>query len=324
MTPLLSQYPLLATSNPEEMEAALRSAFGAGGFDLKSPASAYKAMANLWHLGDGVALGYVECDGEVDISMPATDAVRLYVGFDGHFTQRTPAWEHVVGAGGIGLIGPASRSVTTYHHGSRLLVLRFEQARLRAAFKALTGRHMAGSIEFADRSAMTDPHSRHMLRSLVGLLALQADRPPLPASNLLEDTLVQTLAAALLTTLEHNWSDALGAPVASLGRTRIRQAEAFIEAHWNEPLTAQQIAAHLSCSERTLFKSFQAAHGFGPNIYLRKVRLEQARRLLSEADATVSVADVAVRCGFGNLGHFARYYRQAFGVLPSATMRRRA
>jgi AraC-like DNA-binding protein len=324
MTPLLTQYPVLATSNPEEMEAALRSAFGAGGFDLKSPPATYKAMANLWHLGEGAGLGYVECDGEVDISLPATDAVRLYVGFDGHITQRTPAWEHVVGAGGIGLIGPSSRSVTTYHHGSRLLVLRFEQARLRAAFRALTGRHVAGNIEFADRSAMTDPHSRETLRSLVNLLAMQADRPPLPASKLLEEALVQTLATALLTTLQHNWSDALEAPAPTLGRTRIRQAEEFIAAHWNEPLTAQQIAAHLSCSERTLFKSFQAAHGFGPNIYLRKVRLEQARRLLSQDDPRISVADVATRCGFGNLGHFARYYRREFGLLPSETKRRRA
>jgi len=31
---------------------------------------------------------------------------------------------------------------------------------------------------------------------------------------------------------------------------------------------------------------------------------------------------VAFNCGFGNLGHFAREYREAFGELPSETLAR--
>jgi transcriptional regulator GlxA family with amidase domain len=35
-----------------------------------------------------------------------------------------------------------------------------------------------------------------------------------------------------------------------------------------------------------------------------------------------TVTDVAFACGFGNLGHFAIYYRRQFGETPSATLRR--
>jgi transcriptional regulator GlxA family with amidase domain len=42
--------------------------------------------------------------------------------------------------------------------------------------------------------------------------------------------------------------------------------------------------------------------------------------MLSAPDAETSVTKVAFACGFGNLGHFARDYRKAFGERPSETL----
>jgi len=39
-------------------------------------------------------------------------------------------------------------------------------------------------------------------------------------------------------------------------------------------------------------------------------------------DPEVSVTDVAYACGFGNLGHFAKYFRAKFGETPSAVLSR--
>jgi AraC-like DNA-binding protein len=54
---------------------------------------------------------------------------------------------------------------------------------------------------------------------------------------------------------------------------------------------------------------------------MRLARLREVRRALTERDAPVTVTDVAVRFGFYELGRFAAAYRQAFGEVPSETLR---
>jgi transcriptional regulator GlxA family with amidase domain len=58
--------------------------------------------------------------------------------------------------------------------------------------------------------------------------------------------------------------------------------------------------------------------------FAKMVRLKHARRMLSSGDPEASVTLVAFACGFGNLGHFARDYRQTFGERPSATLAKAA
>jgi transcriptional regulator GlxA family with amidase domain len=55
--------------------------------------------------------------------------------------------------------------------------------------------------------------------------------------------------------------------------------------------------------------------------FVKRVRLENARRALQRQGEPVSVIDIASQCGFLNPGHFARDYRLAFGELPSQTLR---
>jgi AraC-like DNA-binding protein len=58
--------------------------------------------------------------------------------------------------------------------------------------------------------------------------------------------------------------------------------------------------------------------------YVRRHRLERVREELLSLDpaAGVTVTDVALRHGFAHTGRFAAAYRERFGELPSATMRR--
>lgn len=53
--------------------------------------------------------------------------------------------------------------------------------------------------------------------------------------------------------------------------------------------------------------------------YLRRVRLDLARRDLLSGDAT-NVAEVAHRWGFVNQGRFAARYRALYGQTPNATL----
>ena len=73
---------------------------------------------------------------------------------------------------------------------------------------------------------------------------------------------------------------------------------------------------------RAIFRAFQQSRGYSPMAFARMVRLKHARERLLAPDPETSVTTVAFACGFGNLGHFARDYREAFGEPPSATLAR--
>lgn len=76
-------------------------------------------------------------------------------------------------------------------------------------------------------------------------------------------------------------------------------------------------------NERSLREAFTRSFGVGPQAYLRLRRLHFARRALRSAESpATSVASVATDHGFFDLGRFAGAYRQLFGEVPSATLRR--
>jgi AraC family ethanolamine operon transcriptional activator len=102
----------------------------------------------------------------------------------------------------------------------------------------------------------------------------------------------------------------------------VKQAEDYMLANLDQPLTLKDICKALHISSRPLFYGFQELFGLSPMSYLKVQRLNQVRRSLKVADpVTSSVMSIASRYGFWSAGHFARDYRQMFGELPSETMK---
>jgi AraC-like DNA-binding protein len=82
------------------------------------------------------------------------------------------------------------------------------------------------------------------------------------------------------------------------------------------------VCATVEVSERTLRTCCAEILGLSPGRYIRLRRLNVARGLLRHADLdTTTVAEIARRSGFSELGRFAAIYRMAFGELPSTTLR---
>jgi AraC-like DNA-binding protein len=87
-------------------------------------------------------------------------------------------------------------------------------------------------------------------------------------------------------------------------------------------LSVSEIARSLDVSERTLRACCKTHLNMGPSRYLRARRMQRARRALRYADPSeTTVARVARRYGFVELGRFAASYRALFGELPSATLK---
>jgi len=80
------------------------------------------------------------------------------------------------------------------------------------------------------------------------------------------------------------------------------------------PLSPAQIATEIGISTRQLERLFGKFLNTSPKKYFMELRLERARHLLIQTEA--SVIEIALACGFESSGHFSRVYRAAYGVAP--------
>jgi AraC-like DNA-binding protein len=107
-------------------------------------------------------------------------------------------------------------------------------------------------------------------------------------------------------------------------RSRVMRAfRQFLEESADTPIYVPELCTKLRTAERTLRTICQEYIGMGPKKYLYLRRMHLARRALRTGDeSTATVTDVAMQYGFWELGRFSVAYRDLFGEMPSATLRR--
>ncbi|WP_163340705.1 helix-turn-helix domain-containing protein [Desulfopila sp. IMCC35008] len=90
-----------------------------------------------------------------------------------------------------------------------------------------------------------------------------------------------------------------------------------------QPISVRDLCAVAGVSEPTLQYLFQWKYGITPMAYLKRVRLNDVRKVLyREIPGKLKIADIANRRGFWHMGQFAKDYHQLFGELPSDTLRK--
>ena len=104
--------------------------------------------------------------------------------------------------------------------------------------------------------------------------------------------------------------------------TTVARFEAFLEAHPDKTFYLAEICAAIGVEPRTLRNVCHAHFGMSPMRYLRLWRMQLVRRALLQADLPITVTQVVISHGFGELGRFAVNYRALFGETPATTLRR--
>jgi transcriptional regulator GlxA family with amidase domain len=105
----------------------------------------------------------------------------------------------------------------------------------------------------------------------------------------------------------------------------VKIAEDYALAHVGDRLYLTDLCQAAGVSERSLEYAFQKIMGMTPTAYLTRVRLHRVRKALQAATrASTTVSAEALNQGFWHFGEFSRAYRDCFGELPSATLRRAA
>jgi AraC-like DNA-binding protein len=102
----------------------------------------------------------------------------------------------------------------------------------------------------------------------------------------------------------------------------LRRAITFMDEHAGDDITVADIAAAANVTIRAIRLAFRRYLDTTPAAYLRRVRLEHARRDLLAADPALgTVSAIAARWGFASPERFTAAYRDLFGVLPYLTLR---
>jgi AraC-like DNA-binding protein len=104
----------------------------------------------------------------------------------------------------------------------------------------------------------------------------------------------------------------------------VKIAEDYALSHAGDPVYVSDLCRAAAVSERTLEYAFKEAMGLRPMAYLIRLRLHRVRQALLAANpGSTTVSAEALNWGFWHFGEFSRAYKQCFGELPSATLRRR-
>jgi signal transduction histidine kinase/ligand-binding sensor domain-containing protein/DNA-binding response OmpR family regulator len=96
----------------------------------------------------------------------------------------------------------------------------------------------------------------------------------------------------------------------------IQDAIAVVEKNMANPgFSVEQLSHALYVSRVTLYKKIMMITGKSPVAFIRALRMKRAAQLLQEAKMTV--AQTAYEVGFNNPKYFTKYFKEAFGMLPS-------
>lgn len=88
----------------------------------------------------------------------------------------------------------------------------------------------------------------------------------------------------------------------------------YIEEHYCEKISNEDLAAVAVCSVPNVYRIFQKYFGLSPHNYVNKVRLEKASILLE--NSPYSISDVACMVGFEDQAYFAKLFKAAYQRSP--------
>jgi AraC-like DNA-binding protein len=102
---------------------------------------------------------------------------------------------------------------------------------------------------------------------------------------------------------------------------RLKAAADWLASNFREPLAIADLAAAAGMSSTSFHRHLKAVTGHSPLAFQRKIRLMEARKLLSAGHASIS--RVGYEVGYLSLSQFSREYKSMFGSSPRADLRQK-
>jgi len=279
----------------------------------------------------GLAVIHVDCGrfGLSDVAMPVDltfhmagqGAVVIATVIDGTLQADRSAVTDRYEPGDVFIANFPQAHYTVHTHGNRNHGVVLPLDLLATIAGPSAGR--PGPPQFVSLHPVTTAARARWMRTTGYIGGLLAD-PDAAASPLIIGSAARLLAATALTIFPNT---ALTDPTIEDRHDShpdtLRRAISYIEANADHDVGVADIAQAAYVTVRTIQLAFRRHLGTTPMAYLRRVRLDRARDDLRNADPGqgTTVTTIATRWGFASPSRFAAFYRNAYGVLPSHTLR---
>lgn len=164
------------------------------------------------------------------------------------------------------------------------------------------------------------PEYLSVCRQMEALLRLYiTDKPAWQMES--EGIILQVLAQLIRHFSRKSAPDEIGLSSADrISFNRIRDVITYVEEHFREPISLQDIAGHLGLGREYFCRFFKKNMGMSFLRYLNEVRISHVYRDLEQTDAPI--AEIAEKNGFHNQKLFNRTFREVYGCTPSAVRRK--
>lgn len=190
-------------------------------------------------------------------------------------------------------------------------------------FLSLTGREAPRPIELPLALDLSSWTGRFVEQQLSALFCYLRSGPGALPPRAVLSTVEDGILRSLLLGLPHSSAADIQRDPREASASAVKRAEAYIEAHADDPLTASQVASAAGVSIRSLQRTFRRHRAYSPMVFLRRLRLQRAHERLQAAGRKASVTEIALSSGFGHLGEFSVAYRKRFGETPTETLHKR-
>ncbi len=174
-------------------------------------------------------------------------------------------------------------------------------------------------------TAITSPHVQPFFglqEPLVEHLALAcvaALNKPSKSASFYVDYLAWAMAAHLVETRGRGSVAPSIVRYPGLTDRQLKRAEEYMLEHMDGDLRVEDLAAAAGLSPVYFARQFKLRTGSSPHRHLRSLRVKRAKELLR--NEYISIAEIALNCGFCHQEHMTRVFRAECGTTPAAFRR---
>jgi len=183
-------------------------------------------------------------------------------------------------------------------------------------FQETTGIGDWGELELSSCLNIKEPS----VVSALNRLAREALEPGF-ASDVLVDSVATWIMIELSRYLQRSKDRDSGGP-SKMTAWQLRQTMDYINDRYGLPLTVAELADQRGFSPRHLQRVFKSTTGQSVHGCIEQIRMQKARALLSDGDA--SIKQIAAQVGFSGTASFSAAFRRATGETPGSFRRQSA
>jgi len=315
----LSNFPVLDTERVGQAEAAIARSLAASRIARVSRSRRFRLKMNAVGLGQtSLIFNHYAASAKIE-TVPGDEFHYLCLGVGSPTTFVRRGNATIASSEQWAMQRSGDWTTIERPAGSGLLVVRASKDAVLRLLEEATGEPRPAQLELPDKLSATEGAGAR-LRRIVNFVAHELQSAGTDPE--LRATLDQLLLSALLPLVVGGSAGTARTGRVGADKRPARRAEEYLQTHSHEAISVADLVRESGCGRSVLFEAFKQTCGCTPMEYLSEMRLSRARARLRTAGPGETVTRIALACGITHLGRFARLYRNRFGELPSATLRR--